>query len=765
MKKYFLAILFLYSHVCFALTPEQDRLLSFVRLYSTVKYYYPDPLLHDFQWYTLAYKGYELAYSSSSDENFNKELQSLFSTFAPGVQISKEAFALSKLTPKDALAFPTMACWQHKGALNPIELAPYSIPSINYIYPFSIKDYHLFQYLIPTRINLNGKKVRISFWAKLEANTPAYKMVQIHPQTKSGNKYDTTSIEVNTKEWKKYEIIVDYPKDVTIDKLQIHLPNIGSALIDQIKVEKQDSNKWVHVDLNNTDFENYSDNDLLLGWEDGYSLGNISIKEAIDKKSGRLALRLASIDNKKLYENAPLNQPFELALTGGYKAYIPLTLKADAHKVYPFTDTETLNKLGEQISKGVDSSSSAKIQAITFGLEALGQWIQDYAYKDEAFEQTITSRFFQALDNIRKEENTKPWHTLFFDFMIWANDPHISFTQTKGDSRNLVKLPVQVKIGEHELIIQQYLLKDKRLQPGDILLSINQINLDSLFKEYEKAHLSRSIQNMVKRKYLNGFFDNQVSVQVKRGNETITETFTKEQNLVGPRTNLVDSAEVAELVETKEKYLDQINKKNAIYLDASDKNIASLFTKDLLRNEKNMDSLINVLNQHKQVIIDLRNLPNNFFFECLTQRINKINFNEKYDVQKNNFKPIAKFEFEKTNFSVLNNHKPSLNASLFILTSSECRGGIERLLFRIKNNQVATLIGEPTAGLAGAMSSIKIFKRLEFRYTAFKILDPTSSATSSFQGVGIAPNYLIYATPKAIAEGKDEVLEKVLSLL
>lgn len=765
MKKYFLVILCLYAQVCFAGNAQQERLLSFIKLYSTVKYYYPDPLLHDFQWYTLAYKGYELAYSSASDENFNKELQSLFSTFAPGVQITKEAFSLNKLTPADASTYPTFASWQHKGALNPIELIPYSIPSINYIYPFSIKDYYLFQYLIPTRINLNGKKVKISFWAKLEANTPAYKMVQIHPQTKSGNRYDTTSIEVNAKEWKKYEIIVDYPKDVAIDKLQIHLPKIGSALIDQVKVEKQDSSKWVNVDLNNTDFESYSDNDLLLGWEDGYSLGNISIKESVDKKSGKLALRLTSIDNKKLYEQVALNQPFELTLTGGYKAFIPLTLKANNQKVYPFTDTETLTKLGEQISKGVDSSSSAKIQAITYGIEALGQWIQDYAYKDEAFEQTITSHFFQALDNIRKEDNTKPWHTLFFEFMIWANDPHISFTQTKGDSRNLVKLPIQVKIGEHELIVQQYLLKDKRLQAGDVLLSIDQINLDSLFKEYEKAHLSRSIQTLVKRKYLNGFFDNQVSVKVKRGNEIITETFTKEQNIVGPRTNSLDSTEVAELVETKEKYLDQINKKNAIYLDASDKTIATLFTKDQLRNEKNMDSLLNVFNQHKQVIIDLRNMPNNFFFECFTQRLSKINFTEKYDAQKINFKPIAKFEFDKTNFSVLNNHKPSLNASLIILTSSECKGGIERLLFRIKNNQAATLIGEPTAGLAGAMSSIKIFKRLEFRYTAFKILDPTSSATSSFQGVGIAPNYLIYPTPKGIAENKDEVLEKAISLL
>ncbi len=766
MKKYFLVLLCFSNYFCFGSTPQQERLLSFIQLYSTVKYYYPDPLLHDFQWYTLAYQGYELAYSSTSDENFNKEIQSLFSTFAPGVQISKGAFVQSKLTPTDPAAFNIHAYWQHKGALNEIVQSPYSIPSLNYIYPFATKDYSLFQYLIPNRLALNGKKIRISFWAKLDANTAAYKMVQINPITKTESKQSTFSVEVNSKEWKKYEITVDYPQDVTIDKLQINLPKIGTSFIDNIKLEKQDSSKWVNVDLNNMDFENYSENDLLIGWEDGYSLGNLSFKENTEKKSGKLGLKLSSIDDKKLYDVSPNIKPYELVLTGGYKAYIPLTLKASNTKVFPFTDTETLTKLGSQLGKGVDSSSSAKIQAITYGIEALGQWMQDYAYKNQAFEQTITTHFFQAIENIRKEENTKPWHSLFFDFIIWANDPHIYFTQTKGDSHNRVKIPIRAKMGQHELIIQKYLLNDKKLRPGDIILSIDQVNLDSLFKEYESAHLSRYIQNIVKLKYLNDFFDKQVSIKVKRGNDSLTEIFTKEQNIVGPRVAILDSAEAADEVETKEKYTDQIDKKNAIYVDASTKSMNSLFGKDPAKNEKNMDSIINEFNQHKKVIIDLRNMPNNIFFESLAQRLNKINFSQKYDAQKINFSPMAKFVYDLTNFSVLNNRKPALNAELILLTGSNCKGSIERLLYRIKNSQSATFVGEPTAGAAGAMNAIRIFKRLEFRYTAFKIIDnPANMDSASFQGMGISPDYIVYPTSNGIAEGKDEVLEKAISLL
>ncbi|MDR0364523.1 MAG: hypothetical protein LBH92_05860, partial [Bacteroidales bacterium] len=68
----------------------EQRLLSFCELYSTVKYYYPEPNLQDFPWNAFAYQGYIIATTSKNDKEFIKKTEELFQIIAPGVQISRD---------------------------------------------------------------------------------------------------------------------------------------------------------------------------------------------------------------------------------------------------------------------------------------------------------------------------------------------------------------------------------------------------------------------------------------------------------------------------------------------------------------------------------------------------------------------------------------------------------------------------------------------------------------------------------------------------
>ena len=130
-------------------------------------------------------------------------------------------------------------------------------------------------------------------------------------------------------------------------------------------------------------------------------------------------------------------------------------------------------------------------------------------------------------------------------------------------------------------------------------------------------------------------------------------------------------------------------------------------------------------------------------------------------MQKNSLLPISAFNYENIN---LTNHQfraPALQAKLVFIVDGNCRGAIERNLLRMKESKAATLVGCSTAGAAGASNMIKIIKRLDFIYTAYKI---KANNDASFQGVGIQPDVEVFATPKGIQEGKDEVLESAMRL-
>lgn len=112
----------------------EQRLLSFCELYSTVKYYYPEPNLRDFPCYAFAYQGYKIATTSKSDKEFIKKTKRLFYIIAPDVQISKKKFNIARITPKDTVRYFEKSFWQHQGGLN-VDCTSYSnATTLNYIY-------------------------------------------------------------------------------------------------------------------------------------------------------------------------------------------------------------------------------------------------------------------------------------------------------------------------------------------------------------------------------------------------------------------------------------------------------------------------------------------------------------------------------------------------------------------------------------------------------------------------------------------------------
>lgn len=756
MKKILILLLSVLSLQTMAFTPQQERLLNFIKVYSTVKYYYPDPNLKEFNWYALALRGYKLAYESKNEADFINDMKSLFSVVAPGVQISKDSYQPIKVpTTKN---FSSTTYWQHKGGLCNLLPSYLATPTINYLYGLPTRNYILFQPLMPNKLGMTGKKIRISFWAKNEGAQSAVNVFQLNPVCKQTTPPKIT-MDVTSRDWKLYSMEIDYPADAMSDRVQFNFPKKDAVYIDNFKMEVSDSSKWKLIDIKNADFEEYSRNGLLQNWEDGYSIGNLAKKEVTQKKSGLTCIKLSAIEETKFY--AVTTQHFEIPLQNGFHAYIPLILASNGKEVFPSNDGETLERLNKELIKDIDSASSLEMQSITYGIESYAQLLQDSPNKEANFENRIGGKLVNVIETIREGKQTNPWTNLYLDYLLWVNDPQINYVQTRPDTRNKVRLPFQTKLSNHQLIVEKYGYSDNKLQAGDIIVGMNQMNVDSLFSLYHQEKISLYIQEIVKRKLMTDYFDNEVELTIKRDNSILKATFTKDQNVVGMRPKVTDSLELEAHEKTTEKYNSDMKSASTLYINSNDKSVSSLLGRDDKRNTEVMDSIVSEMNKYKKVIIDFRNSGNSLLLEKLIEHFKQIDFSQKMDLQKNSLLPISTFSFESID---LTNHQfrtPAIQAKTILLIDGNCRGAIERNLLRIKESKAASLVGCSTAGAAGASNMIKIIKRLDFIYTAYQI---KAKNDTSFQGVGIQPDVEVFATPKGIHDGKDEVLESAIRL-
>lgn len=756
MKKILILLLSVLSLQSLAFTPQQERLLNFIKVYSTVKYYYPDPNLKEFNWYALALRGYKLAYESKNETDYFNDMKSLFSVVAPGVQISKESYR--PINVPASKNFSSTTYWQHKGGLSNLLPSYLAASSINYLYGLPVRNYVLFQPIMPSKLGMTGKKIRISFWAKNEGAQSASNVFQLNPVCKQSAPPKIT-MDVTSRDWKLYSMEVDYPADAMSDRVQFNFPKKDAVYIDNFKMEVSDSNKWNLVDIKNADFEEYSRNGLLQNWEDGYSIGNLTKKEVTQKKSGQACIKLSAIEETKFYNVT--TQPFDVPLQNGFHAYIPLTLASNGKEVFPSNDEETIDRLNKELIKDIDSASSLEMQSITYGIESFAQLLQDSPYKDANFETRIGGKLVNVIETIRDGKLASPWTNLYMDYLLWVNDPQINFVQTRPDTRNKVRLPFQVKLSNHQLIVEKYALADNKLQAGDIIVGMNQLNVDSLFSLYHQEKISLYIQDVVKRKLMTDYFDNEIELTIKRDNSILKSTFTKDQNAVGMRPKITDSLELEAFEKTAEKYRSDMKSASTLYINSNNKSVSSLLGRDDKRNTEVVDSIVSEMNKYKKVIIDFRNSGNSLLLEKLIEHFKQIDFSQKMDMQKNSLLPISTFTYENMNLTSHQFRVPAIQTKTILLIDGNCRGAIERNLARIKESKVATLIGCSTAGAAGASNMIKIIKRLDFIYTAYKI---KANNDSGFQGIGIQADVEVFATPKGIHDGKDEVLESAIRL-
>jgi len=106
--------------------------------------------------------------------------------------------------------------------------------------------------------------------------------------------------------------------------------------------------------------------------------------------------------------------------------------------------------------------------------------------------------------------------------------------------------------------------------------------------------------------------------------------------------------------------------------------------------------------------------------------------------------------------------EPRFSSNVVFLTDASAISYPESLLGVIKGNNLAPIVGSPTAGANGNITAIDIPGGYRLFFTGLKVVNQDGSV---HHNVGIQPDVLVKPTIAGIRDGRDEVLEAGLALV
>jgi hypothetical protein len=102
------------------------------------------------------------------------------------------------------------------------------------------------------------------------------------------------------------------------------------------------------------------------------------------------------------------------------------------------------------------------------------------------------------------------------------------------------------------------------------------------------------------------------------------------------------------------------------------------------------------------------------------------------------------------------------NGPVVVLVSPYTQFTAERLVLTLQAAGRATVVGSPTAGAVGDVSSVVLPGRFTMLFPSLEILQPDGS---TFHGVGVLPDLVVPLSAAALANGADPELEMALAFL
>jgi hypothetical protein len=728
--------------------PEEIKNIeTFARLFGYVKYYHPsDEASHpDLDWDSFAVYGAKRAAEAKNPAHLKRILEELFKPIAPSLTIylsgKKKKFSIDTITPEDTSGMDVIS-WQHKGAT--FGKPHYIYKSIRINRPTAKSGTPVFC-AVSQSISAApylGKKFILKASAKVEKGSARLWFRVDRPNRKIGFFDNMGNRPISKNEWTAYEIKGTIDPDAVIINFGAIMKGNGKAFMDDFQLLIQNGDSWKPVALKNLSFEEGSDKttQFPLHWRGGGK--GFTIRTTNESAvNGSLSLLLFKEGNfidkaSPMFEvQNKIGSHIDKDIGQNLSCIMPLALYGTPKNTCPAAPPGSLENLIAQLNTHAPKQLSASDPYIRYAA-VISVWnvMQHfYPYFEEVkvdWNPILPEFLFKA----QKDKNPADFYFTLASLMERLKDGHGRVIYS-GLAKQ-AGFPFLVWWVEDEVVV--IASNDKNVQPGDIIVSIDNENAKKIFHR-AASYASGSPQWKKARAAMRFAYgpENSIStITIKRGDTTLKINATR------------NFKQHRELREFKRQPFEEIEK-DIFYIDAS------------AISMKTFSSILPELKEANGIIFDCRRyVPYNKkdILSYLTKEPLKSPI---FHLLRTTVPDRENAEFHESHWTITP-QQPFLKAKVAFITHNYAISASETFLSIVKHYKLGPIIGQTTAGTNGDVNPFVVPGNYRIIWTGLKVLNYDHS---QFHLNGIAPTISREMTIKGLQQGKDELLLKALETI
>jgi len=748
MIKQFLVL----SSLLFISCPEKNNqdainnLISFAKTYGYVKYFHPSDEASKIDWNYLSAYGAKRILECDSQEDMILTLEEIFHPIAPSVQFSetKKSYPVEKITPEFLNKYDPVY-WQHNGVSFGMLNQRNTYKSVRANRENVVDNSDRFGNLSMS-INAKkyyGKEIKFSGWAKLKAESKGTGHLWFRVDRGNNERCAFQNMNENpikNSNWQQYEIYEEVCDDASRILIGSFMNGKGTLYLDDVQLSFKENNEWIEIPILNGDFEanhigSINDESKWKGESKGYAY-EISTAEFKEGKSS-VAISYEGLITKTksetIFDAYPkFGELIEKEIGTNLYCQIPLNLYGDSDNTFP--KSSSYDQLENQLNKMSYSTEELHVR--------LGNVINTYNVFQHFYPyfdvvdidwnmelETALKRSFEDKNNIDHANTLKK-------FTSPLKDGHISI----GGGDNSFFVPnITWEWIENKLVITEVSDTITTLSIGDIVTRISGQSTKDYFNDiYTKisAGTDGYLQHIAKYRSLLG----------EEGSELIIEVNDEEIKLKRNQEFNYKKTGIA-----IQDWTHKLMEDNIYYLNLSKIEMDTI------------TSLLPELQKAKGIVCDMRGYPNGNHDLISHLLIEKDTTTAWMQVPQIIYPDQENITGYKHHGWEMKPKTPYLgDKEIVFMIDGRAINYAESYMGFIDNYNLATIIGQPTAGTNGNVNPFVLLDKFRISWTGMKVVRHDRSQQHA---LGILPDIYVEKTIDGVKSGRDEFFEKAIEVI
>ncbi|MEQ9442328.1 MAG: S41 family peptidase [Cyclobacteriaceae bacterium] len=724
-----------------------EHLKTFARLYGYVRYFHPSNEAVEVDWEQMAIYGAHQARQAADKEALHQNLQALFAPVAPTLIIYPAAvsaeFIPDPLIPPDTSNYRTVA-WQHLGVHLGRQSNIYKSRRTGQSEKKPSPTFGtLGNSMEITQYQGNDVKLVASVKMAAEAEGSGHLWLREERGAQPGFALNMEDHPITDTVWQTYEVIGTLAPDATSLGFGCSLRGEGKLWVDgfQLYTKNPRAKSWKLIPLPNADFEEDAPNRPPKNWfAESRKYAFLVTDSVADQGSQSVQIFTESPSRHGLLfpQYPKVGEVYQQEIGSGLASIVPLALYGNDEHTYPPKEEDAFNAFIKMLDNQMPDMISGANLDVRLGsiIIAWNVFQHFYPYFDVVavdWDGALEEAFRDAYQDSSSTDFLQTLRVLIAKLEDGHGQVYLA-----GDRSETYFPSVMWEWIEDSLVITD--TGQEGLYVGDVVTSIQgqspKMYFDSLYETISFPSLGwRDYQ--ARASSLWGSYQSTLTLGINSSSKIV---LTRDVQAQYYYPHLLNGGRDTSLQELE---------KGIYYVNVS---VASM---------NDIEKEIEVLQKAKSIIFDLRGYPNRnheIISHLLTSPDTSTAWMQVPQIIYPDQQNMVGYENDGW---AMKPHEPSLDAKIIFITDGRAISYAESFMSFIEHYDLATIVGQPTAGTNGNVNAITLPGGYHIYWTGMKVRKHDGS---QHHGVGILPDVYVEKTMAGVRAGRDEFLEKALEI-